>query len=546
MLKSFLIARVGDNSDIAKANQLWRSRIEDLNTIDRNADAEFIKSWLRGKYADTIRERKKDAAPGDFDLIATAFHKWVRDHRERLDLRRASDFARLINHDFDRLSRRYQDISHASSTYTPGLEAVFYNSHNGFTLQMLPIMAAIAPDDTDEMFRAKSQLVASYLDLFLARRMANSRSLGYSTLVYTMFNLAKDLRDKDIDDLRSVLADRVASLEENFDEITTLTLNQRNRGQVAYLLARMTAWLEEGHGVGFAEYVSRSRRNPFEVEHIWANHADQHTDEFTNERDFADKRNRFGGLLLLPKDFNASYGDKPYSVKLPHYFGQNVLARSLHPDAYVHNPTFLALIRRTGLRFTAYPDTFTARSIDERQDLYRRICEEVWNPDALGLGGGSPIGDSKDFYVSFGHGPHRDWEDARRFGFISAGGGRWYTQSLTALKPGDRVFAYIPAHGYVGVGIVRDTVKPLSSAALTVDGEKVRFVDLPLTAVDALHDKGDTEHEEHVVGIEWQHTRPIEPALRDPTLFANQHSACRLRDETTIDRVLLEFGLTES
>ena len=30
-------------------------------------------------------------------------------------------------------------------------------------------------------------------------------------------------------------------------------------------------------------------------------------DEFKNEHDFAEHRNRVGGLLLLPKSFNASY-----------------------------------------------------------------------------------------------------------------------------------------------------------------------------------------------------------------------------------------------
>ena len=45
--------------------------------------------------------------------------------------------------------------------------------------------------------------------------------------------------------------------------------------------------------------------------------------------DFAEHRNRIGGLLLLPKAFNASFGDLAYENKLPHYNSQNLLARSL-------------------------------------------------------------------------------------------------------------------------------------------------------------------------------------------------------------------------
>jgi hypothetical protein len=35
-----------------------------------------------------------------------------------------------------------------------------------------------------------------------------------------------------------------------------------------------------------------------------------------------------------------------------------------------------------------------------------------------------------DFYVSFGEGTHRNWNDAMKYGFISAGGGKWYTKTL--------------------------------------------------------------------------------------------------------------------
>jgi hypothetical protein len=46
-----------------------------------------------------------------------------------------------------------------------------------------------------------------------------------------------------------------------------------------------------------------------------------------------------------------------------------------------------------------------------------------------------------EFYVSFGGG--RSWEDAQKYGFVSAGGGSWYTQTLKQLSPGDRVWVKI-------------------------------------------------------------------------------------------------------
>ena len=279
-----------------------------------------------------------------------------------------------------------------SHSMTAGWEHVYYNAVTGFTLQYLPIMAAVTPDDDDDTFRAKTRLVAKFLDLFVARRMVNFRNFGYSTVKYTMFNLARDVRNKDLDKLRDILADRVADINESFDGVRTFRLTQRNRSHIRYLLARMTAWIEKGcdTGVGFAEYVDRKRKYPFEVEHIWADKYKRDGDEFDNPHDFAEERDRFGGLLLLPKEFNAAFGDAQYGRKLPHYFRQNLLAASLNPLAYEKNPSFVRFRNETGLPFKAHPESFKKSDIEERQVLYRQICEQVWSPERLGLGGGTP------------------------------------------------------------------------------------------------------------------------------------------------------------
>ena len=391
MLKAFLLAGMVEKKTIEDANKLWRVQITALTDLAKNAESDFLKNWLRGKYANTIRERKKDAVPRDFDRIGTAFHKWVRDNKKAIGLSSADDYAKLVNHDFKRMSRRYIHLLKVSHRLKADWEHVYYNAVAGFTLQYLPIMAAVTLDDDHDTFKEKTRMIAAFLDVFVARRMANFRNFGYSTVVYTIFNLARDVRDKDLDTLREILADRIADLDESFDGIANFGLTQRNTSHIRYLLARMTAWIECecGNGVGFAEYVNRRRKDPFEIEHIWADMYNRHTCEFTNPHDFADQRNQFGGLLLLPKSFNASYGNKKYEDKLPHYFGQNVLAASLHPRAYENNPSFKRFREETGLPFK-YHRKFKKSDIEERQQLYRHICEQVWSPERLGLDGGNP------------------------------------------------------------------------------------------------------------------------------------------------------------
>ena len=98
--------------------------------------------------------------------------------------------------------------------------------------------------------------------------------------------------------------------------------------------------------------------------------------------EFQEYRNRIGGLLLLPKSFNASYGDLPYAKKREHYDSQNLLARSLYELAYDLNPGFRRFIEESGLPFGAHAE-FKKVDLDARQVLYQGLAEQIWSPDRL-------------------------------------------------------------------------------------------------------------------------------------------------------------------
>jgi uncharacterized protein with ParB-like and HNH nuclease domain len=84
MLKGYLLANITDPERKAQASATLRRRSQELGEIGREEEADFFKAWLRAKYAQTIRERKKSATNEDFEKVGTAFHRWVRDERKTL------------------------------------------------------------------------------------------------------------------------------------------------------------------------------------------------------------------------------------------------------------------------------------------------------------------------------------------------------------------------------------------------------------------------------------------------------------------------------
>ena len=246
------------------------------------------------------------------------------------------------------------------------------------------LLSPLTPDDTDAEVDTKFSLVAIFLDILLARRIWNFRSLSYSTMQYAVFILMREIRRMAPHRLAETLHAALAKETETFAGNDRLRLNQQNRFQLHHLLARMTYYVDKESIVDsrYEDYVQTSGKNRYEIEHVWADKPERHKEEFPHAADFDEYRNRLGGLVLLPKKLNESLGDKTFGQKVPHYQKGNLLAASLGAQTYEHNPGFLQFVKRSGLPFRAYEE-FGKAQIDERQELYRRLAERIWDPNRL-------------------------------------------------------------------------------------------------------------------------------------------------------------------
>lgn len=167
-----------------------------------------------------------------------------------------------------------------------------------------------------------------------------------------------------------------------------------------------------------------------------------------------------------------------------------------------------------------------------------------------GKGKQRPPWNGQDFFVSFGEteNPEHDrrkWEDAVKYGFISAGGGAWFSRTLEQLFVGARIFVHIPKRGYVGVGTVEETVQRVADFKVDVDGKTMPILEAPLVATQMGKKADDPEKSEYVVRIRWIKILSREEAVWEKGLFANQNSAAKLRNQFTLERLTEIFGLDQ-
>ena len=369
MLRSYLLANIDDHKrePIMREFDSVIKRLTAINLSSKSkAEFEFFKIYFRSHYAQNLSQAKNSAS--DFVKIGKEFHRWVRDENNTLGLISSDDYEAFVNRILYFANVYIHIMELIDSRNVTDYLYLIVNSDYGFTLQPALIMAAIAYEDDEDTVNTKVKIVSKYLTKVLSWRVWNHWLTSQNQMESKIYELCKLIRDMSIDSLKGFL--EKYHMDDNSLSGNSPHLNQQNKPKIKVLLALITEIVAKGSGT--SDYMLNKKE--IEVEHIWANHFDQHSEEFDNESDFQSARNNIGDLLVLPKSFNASYGDDPYDIKVKQYFSQNILAQTLNIQKYSNNPGFIAFMNNSKLPFKPY-DKFDKAAINDRTDLYRLILQ---------------------------------------------------------------------------------------------------------------------------------------------------------------------------
>ncbi len=177
----------------------------------------------------------------------------------------------------------------------------------------------------------------------------------------------------------------------------------------------------------------------------------------------------------------------------------------------------------------------------------QKILSRAWLLDPVdtqaATAAGRQAGDKEpwngEVYVTFGEGETRSWEEARKYGFVCAGGKPWFGAKMQLLSPGDRIWVNVPRRGYVGVG--RVTGEARSLAEFIINGQPA------IHTLDASYHReylGDEERMEYFVPVHWLDAVPLNQAFAEVGLFGNQNPVAKPRTpkwRTTVERLRLRF-----
>lgn len=131
-----------------------------------------------------------------------------------------------------------------------------------------------------------------------------------------------------------------------------------------------------------------------------------------------------------------------------------------------------------------------------------------------------------------------------KYGFITASGGKWYTNKLKMLKSGDRIWVKVPKKGFVGIGIVKSEAA-LAKDMKLVDDKNIFELD---NKASYSQDHIDDEFSAVMVKVEWIITVKERDAISELGFFGNQNTVCKPTDSkwnNTIDILKKRWGIKE-
>jgi hypothetical protein len=150
----------------------------------------------------------------------------------------------------------------------------------------------------------------------------------------------------------------------------------------------------------------------------------------------------------------------------------------------------------------------------------------------------------RDYYVQFGDESRRSWDDAREYGYVSAGGGARWSNPLLRLQPEARVFVHLPHYGYVAVGRVVGGSVPIGEFTVNIDEQERSLLDVPLRNENVKEHADDRELAEYLVRVEWEQAVAADHAYWERGLFSRRGTtAIELRDPETSRKVCAHFGI---
>lgn len=216
IIKAFLMSKIDDEEKAEDCNVFWKERMAEVKACAGDeGDMSFFRAWLRAKYAVTKKNKTSGSSMEDYEMIGNQFHSWMKNHLSVLKLSAAQDYYFFIKSDFDFYSRLYMQIIEyrTKSNARDPMFNIVSNYCIADSLYMPLMMASVQKSDNQVTIDHKLEAVNRFVDRFINIRTLTRKSVTQTSIRDYIFEIVKEIRNKDEDQVFSILEMKINSSE---------------------------------------------------------------------------------------------------------------------------------------------------------------------------------------------------------------------------------------------------------------------------------------------------------------------------------------------
>lgn len=264
ILKGFLLSKIDDDEKSEELNDFWKERITLMKSnLGYDSDLDFFRSWLRAKYAISIRSKRQGAENEDFELIGTQFHSWIKSNPKKIFLTNKNDYYFFIRSDFDFYSSIYLKINSYKKNYNVDFKYLYINNFYPLADSLTyPIfLSPIEKIDDEVIINKKINIVSRFIDIYTNIRALSGRTLVQSSIRNSMYELIKSIRNINIETLTELLNHEIDKSLNRPNSPFTILHTMDNWGYYHYFYARILFFLECEHN--FNELIRNRKQSSY-------------------------------------------------------------------------------------------------------------------------------------------------------------------------------------------------------------------------------------------------------------------------------------------
>lgn len=267
IIKAYLMSKIEDEEMAEECNAFWKERMAEVKTCAGDeGDMSFFRAWLRAKYAVTKKNKTSGSSMEDYEMIGNQFHSWMKNHLNVLKLSTAKDYYFFIKSDFEFYTRLYMKI--IEYKIKPDACNPMFNIVSNYciadSLYMPLMMASVQKSDDPTTIDRKLEAVNRFVDRFINIRTLTRKSVTQTSIRDYIFDIVKEIRNKDEDQVFSILERKIDSSE----IVPYSFMGSFSSAYIHYLLARFYYYNSVGGMNHFGEYLRSRKRGSFVVYQI--------------------------------------------------------------------------------------------------------------------------------------------------------------------------------------------------------------------------------------------------------------------------------------